>query len=566
MSGYMTSSVVGAHLDALATAHPTFCTRSGPGDWAPGRAGATSGYVKIGATTSNSPSPRWAVLLIGGIHARELAPPDALVSFLEKLAAAYAASSAITYPAWTDPVNNIVYDSFTIPWPWVRRVVEYLDLYVAPCVNPDGRDWVLAPLPSTATKDEKFLHKEWRKNRRPAPSGNTDPKAIGVDLNRNFDALWDFTRCFDVAKANVASSTTPSDWTFSGPSADGAEAEPETKNVAGVMRNKNISFFIDFHAYSRDVLYCWGFDTNQSTDASQTFTNTAWDHKRDGTKNTAYSEYIPATTDAAQQAMAKRISDLVFAKAGGSDPQAQARSRYEVKSSADLYVTSGTSQDYCFARWFTAAIAGSPIRPVTSFTIEVGGDPKKGADHDEGGFTPDYVKHYPKLEREIHVAAWAFLTAVAAMNVEPPSGPPPPSGSGSGSSSCLTTTLFLGATLHPDLVLLRDVRDRQLPVTRLGRLFAAGLVHIYAHVGPGLAERLGPHAAVKRALRVGVFQPFTAALRLVSTRLARRRRARSHALGLLFVLASPAIAAGLALAGLGARLADLRAHSEAGDE
>jgi murein tripeptide amidase MpaA len=419
MAGWMTSTVVGAHLDALAAAHANFCTRSGPADWAPGQAGATSGYVKIAATTAGSPTSRWGVLLTGGVHARELAPPDALVSFLEKLATAYLASSAIVYPSWTDPVNSIAYDSFTIPWPWVRKVVESLDLYVAPLVNPDGRDFALAPVSAA----EQELHKEWRKNRRPAPGGNPNPLAVGVDVNRNFDVVWDFNRCFDVAHADVHSSTEPADETYIGPS---AESEPETKNVAGLLRSKEISFYIDFHAFSRDILYSWGLDTNQSTDATQTFTNAAWDHRRDGIHNAAYAEYIPAIDDGVHRAMAKRMSDLIFTRSGGSDPRAQARSRYTVMQSANLYVTSGAADDYCFSRWFTAAIAKSPIRRVMAFTIEVGGDPKDGPDHDEGGFTPNYVTQYPKLEREIHLAAWAFLTAVASLSVEAPSAPAPP--------------------------------------------------------------------------------------------------------------------------------------------
>lgn len=556
MAGYMTSTVVSAHLDTLASAHPTFCTRSAPADWSPGRAGATSGYVKIGATTPRSPASRWGVLLIGGIHARELAPPDALVSFLEKLATAYSASAAITYPAWTDPVNGIVYDSFTIPFPWVRQVVEALDLYVAPLVNPDGRDWVLAPLGAGASPAEQELHKEWRKNRRPAPSGNPDPLAVGVDLNRNFDVTWDINRFFDLAAADVHSSTEPNDETFIGPAADGAEAEPETKNVARLMRDKEISFFIDFHAYSRDVLYCWGLDTNQSTDATKTFTNTAWDHRRDGTKHSAYEEYIPKVVDLAQQAMAKRISDQIFAKAGGSDSRAQARSRYTVMSSAHLYVTSGTSQDYCFSRWFTQAIAKTPIRPVMSFTIEVGGDPTLGADHDEGGFAPDFVKHYPKLEREIHVAAWAFLSAVAAINVEGPSAPPPPASGSSG--TCLMLSLLASAGLHHDVLFLRDLRDRQLPAGAAGRLFTAALVRAYASVSPWLTQRLRSRPRARRAVREGLVRPLVATLRIASARLRRWPRLRAQTLAALIVLASPLLGAGLALAALATRMPRLR--------
>lgn len=425
MTGYMTSAVVSAHLDALATANPAVCTRSQAADWAPGRVGGKSGYVKIGATVSSSPAQRSAVLLIGGQHAKELAPPDALVSFLEKMLAAYAASAAITYPAWTDPVNNITYDSFVIPWPWVKSAVERLDLYVAPLVNDDGRDFVLTPLPASATRDEQALHKTWRKNRRPAPSGNTDPRAVGVDLNRNYDIVWKFKQFYNMSLANVAvhASTDAVAENYIG---DAVEAEPETKNVANVMRTKGISWFIDFHAFGRDVMFSWGIETNQNTDATMNFANPAFDGKRDGIANPAYKEYIPAIDAGTGEGMARRISDEVLAKAGGADPQAKARSRYAVKQSADMYVAPGTSQDYCFSRWFTAATAGHPIPTVMALTVEVGGDPKLGADHDEGGFTPDYVKHYPKLEREIHVAAWAFLSAVASMKAQPPSTPDPP--------------------------------------------------------------------------------------------------------------------------------------------
>ena len=105
----------------------TLCTRSGS-DWAPGWSGGNSGYLKIAAVLDDSPASRWAVLITGGVHARELAPPDALVSFLGHLLRAYDAQRAITYPAWTDPVTGIVYDSFIISWPWVQRIVERLDL------------------------------------------------------------------------------------------------------------------------------------------------------------------------------------------------------------------------------------------------------------------------------------------------------------------------------------------------------------------------------------------------------------------------------------------------------
>jgi hypothetical protein len=90
---------------------------------------------------------------------------------------------------------------------------------------------------------------------------------------------------------------------------------------------------------------------------------------------------------------------------------------------------------------------------VWSFTIEVGGDPKDGPDYDEGGFSPDFVTQFPKLEREIHVAAWAFLSGVASLNAAPPAAPPgpnplpPPLGSGPGCLMMLVSCLLLVASV-----------------------------------------------------------------------------------------------------------------------
>lgn len=423
----MTSAVVAANLDAMAARFPTLCTRSGS-EWVPGWSGGTSGWVKVAAILDDSPAGRWAVLITGGVHARELAPPDALMSFLGNLLSAYDAQSEITYPAWTDPVAGIVYDSFIISWPWVQRIVERLDLYVVPLVNDDGRDWVLGPMPANASWNTEWPHKWWRKNRRPAPAGSTDPRAAGVDVNRNFDIVWDFQKFYNMALGDklVHSRATPTSELFIGPA---AESEPETQNVANLMRDKGISFYLDVHAIGRDVMYAWGIETDQVTDPTQNFTNQAWDGKRDGTQHDTYEEFIPASAAALGVVAAQRISDQIQAKAGGSSPAAQARSDYRVMQAADMYVTSGAAQDFCFSRWFAPVTGGDPISPVLSITLEVGGGDPKAPDF-EGGFTPDYVKQYPKLEREIHVAAWAFLSMAAALPFQGPVAPPDPAPAG----------------------------------------------------------------------------------------------------------------------------------------
>jgi hypothetical protein len=119
------------------------------------------------------------------------------------------------------------------------------------------------------------------------------------------------------------------------------------------------------------------------------------------------------------------MCDQILSKAGGSDPTAQTRSTYTAMQSASLYVTTGASDDYCFSRWFAPLSGGPPTSPVMAFTMEAGGDPRKGPDYNEGGFSPDYVNQYPKLEREIHVGVWTFLSMASAQNFVAPKPPSP---------------------------------------------------------------------------------------------------------------------------------------------
>ena len=89
-----------------------------------------------------------------------------------------------------------------------------------PQANPDGRHHSMTVDPM------------WRKNRRPA--GHGDPHCAvgggngpGVDINRNYDFLWDFPTQFS-PDAPLATSTDPCSEVYRGPS---AASEPETANV-----------------------------------------------------------------------------------------------------------------------------------------------------------------------------------------------------------------------------------------------------------------------------------------------------------------------------------------------
>ncbi len=366
-------------LGALAAAHPALCTRTTlPNATHEGRRVSSVRVTRGGSTP---------VLFIGGAHAREWAPPDALLTLLQRLLAAYEDESALTIPAFTDTAAtpDLAYPAASIAAADVKRIVERVQLDVIACINPDGRAF-------TQTGPANAM---WRKNRRPpAQAGST---CRGVDPNRNNDIAWDYERYYSRsgALANSAS-TDPCDFqVYVGPA---AASEPEVRNVAGLMRSLNIAYFVDVHSFSRKLLYPWGMDGNQTRDPSQNYANPAWDGRRDGTVGGAYGEYIPPAALTRHVRVGEAMRDAILG-ATGSDRRARVRSEYAVEPSLALYPTTGTFSDYAFTVRDDAS--------VTSFTLECGSD----ADG-EGGFQP-VPTIYPKIEREVHLALLALLLEAA---------------------------------------------------------------------------------------------------------------------------------------------------------
>ncbi len=166
------------HCDLLSAANPS-------------REGKTIHYLRI---HDGSGADRPSILLTGGVHAREIAPPDALLSFAEALLVAYRDGKPLRMPSWDDTAYApaLHYPAFiAMSKPDVRAVLRRLNVIVAPNVNPDGRDFALGgptvpapPVPPEvqAEHDFRFL---WRKNRRspPAPLGTlTAPLSTGVPV------------------------------------------------------------------------------------------------------------------------------------------------------------------------------------------------------------------------------------------------------------------------------------------------------------------------------------------------------------------------------------------------
>jgi hypothetical protein len=514
-------------------------------------------YLKIGTGTGEG-RPR--ILIVAGMHARELAPSDAVLTFIEKLLAAYSTKKPITYKKFLDarPSPSILYKQFTIPFtPDVKQIIERTELYVVPLVNPDGRAFVQSAAGARG----------WRKNRRPAPSGascpplpagisdddkqwlSTDP--AGVDLNRNFDIAWDFKNFYSSAFFSAVAARTVglgvSDnpcspgQTFHGPSPH--VAEPETLNVQELITTNKINFYMDVHSAAGKLLYAWGMAGNQSTAPSLTFKNTDLDQPtgsgRDPSASTnPYKEWLPSSTDAAHQTLGDSIRDAILDSTGytGADEASTDAAKAQIAKAArknSLYTAvqsiflfspsspdfeTGVSRDFAFSQQI-GTNAGTPITakaldPVFSYTFECG---RK----EDGFFQPDAVKEYPKVEREVAMGLAKFLsfaaTWVAPVPPPPPPAPPPTPPEPGLIPDCFVATACYGSPLHPAVTFLCDLRDREVKATEFGRRLMHPVERFYYSFSPRVAVYLRRHEFMRIAVRLLVVGPTIHLIRRCAT-------------------------------------------------
>lgn len=144
-----------------------------------------------------------------------------------------------------------------------------------------------------------------------------------------------------------------------------AFSEPETKAIKWVMDTySKVRWFVDIHSYAGDVLYSWGSDENQSQYSTMNFLNSAYNSVRGiltdtpGTGN-GYGEYTPTEENTANIAAATRMTNAMTAAA---------RRTYTPMPAADLYPTSGASDDYSYSRHF----ADTSKNLIHGYTIEFG--------------------------------------------------------------------------------------------------------------------------------------------------------------------------------------------------
>ncbi len=347
-------------LGQLVATAPDLCTRLSLPETSV--QGATVSALRVAAPGTTPVDDRPGVLLIGGTHARELMNPDLLVELAVDLVAVHRNGTDIVLGGRTWPADQ------------VRVFLETAALYLLPCVNPDGRTYVM-------TVDDM-----WRKNRRDNPRTSCD----GVDLNRNADILWGVTE--------GQTSCAPCTDIYCG---SGAFSEPENRNVKHLLDTHRIDHFVDVHSFSELVIYPWGHAANQTTDPQQNFrtlpTGTCRPLNRPG-----YREYIAAEDLALFRTVADRIVAEIAAVRGR---------HYSAEPGMTLYPTTGTHSDYAWSRH----LADPSLHRTYGYTIEAGpsGDDAREAFHPAD---PEPIK------REVESGLLGLIQAAAAGGGQAPAG------------------------------------------------------------------------------------------------------------------------------------------------
>jgi murein tripeptide amidase MpaA len=339
---YMDTAYLGQWTANLADLFPDFCTLI-PLPHITWEGRATSA-VRLRAGDADH---RLSILFTSGVHAGELGGPDSCIYFLYRLINSYLTGAPIVLGETTFNEHH------------VQDLMAHLDLFVVPCMNPDGRVYV------------ETSKNWWRKNRNPTLGVD----AIGVDINRNFDFLW---------SSGIGSSAHPSTDIYQGAA---PFSEPESRNVQWLLETSRADLFVDIHGPSETLVYSWGDAHGQSLDPSMNFHNAAWDGKR----HSPYGEYLPAADGNLLRQLGTTMVDAANAVHDGA---------YICGQSFDaLYATSGTADDYAYSLHF---IDGSRNKTY-AYTFEYGG----------GSFFPPYDEMQHIID-EVNAAMLALCDEVTA--------------------------------------------------------------------------------------------------------------------------------------------------------
>lgn len=186
-------------------------------------------YVKLG----NGPNK---VFYNASHHADEWITTVLLMKFIENFAKAYATGQYL--------------EGYNTQDIWKKS-----SIYVMPMVNPDGVDLVINGLDRSNPYYNDLI--KWN-NGSTDFSKNWSSNIRGVDLNHNYDAMWQESK--DAEESYGVYGPGPSRYSGTAP-----ESESESKAVADFTRKNNFRLVIAYHTQG-DVIY-WNYQNLASAEA-----------------------------------------------------------------------------------------------------------------------------------------------------------------------------------------------------------------------------------------------------------------------------------------------------------
>lgn len=216
MGGYLTYQQMLGELDAMVAQYPNLISARAPISTFVTFENRPIYHVRISDNPSIDEGTESKVLYTAIHHAREPMAMMETIFYMWYLLENYASNTEVQY------------------------IVNNMQLYFVPCLNPDGYLYNEFTNPSGGG-----MH---RKNRRNVGTSNK-----GVDLNRNYSYGWGTT----------GTSTNMNNDTYCGTA---AFSEPETQAMRWLVQNNNFISAFNAHTYAKDILFPIGTSSAEFAD------------------------------------------------------------------------------------------------------------------------------------------------------------------------------------------------------------------------------------------------------------------------------------------------------------
>ncbi len=252
--GYRTGAEIAATLRDRAARYPTIAEV-----FEYGRSYLNTPLLGVTLTNQEIEGPKPTLVIVAGVHAREIAPPEIALRFVDDLLGRYATDADA---AWLLDEHQIV---------------------VVPLANPDGYRWV----------EQGYFQ---RKNGHRVGTGCADPPQpnnhYGVDINRNSSWQWGSVIGPSIGACSVL---------YPG---DSPASEPETIALETLVRSlipdqritsapappDTMGMLLTLHSYGNLVIWPWGYTAAAAPNSA--------DLARIGGKFAAYNGYFPQQANA----------------------------------------------------------------------------------------------------------------------------------------------------------------------------------------------------------------------------------------------------------------------------